>query len=437
MAKPKSFEKQATDEAQGSFYIHETIPMVVNNLKAQLDGRAMYIPCWAGAPGIGKTEHAKLIAKELGLEMLYFSMNKPYEALTGLPITSTISFDNDEVKRNSAYVYWSEPELIHLANEIAEKPAQLAEKANEIANKKFVSGKYANNGCLIFLDDIHIMSPDVQKCFFEFVLERKLGNHRLSPRTAILAAMNNSAMAGFDGFLSAINARIERIDVKMSFDYWYENCGADLNPYVACYLRNAKQNISEKENTQEPFATHRSWSKLSEHLNPVVEKYHQTKDKVWFLNQVYMYARGYISNSNAIELKNSVAQQIEYDFEGMVRHNRYQLDINSVFSQLSFGNVVRYFRDKKDVDNFIKFIRKLLSENTTFESVQNAILNIMYELLSHTTMYEKRSDPESKKKLELYRYAQDEMFNNGDPIEGSHRIHKIINNLLNNKFSIN
>lgn len=436
MAKPKVLEKNATDEAQRGFYLHETIPMVANNLKAQLNGKAMYIPCWTGTPGIGKTEHAKLIAKELGLEMLYFSMNKPYEALTGLPITSTVSFDDDLNKRNGAYVYWSEPELIHLANEIAERPAQLVDIANGIAEKKDTTGKYANNGCLIFLDDIHIMSPDVQKCFFEFVLERKLGNHRLSKRTAILAAMNSSSISGFDGFLSAVNARIERIDVSMKFEYWYENCGADLNPYIACYLRNSPQSISEKENTQEPFATHRSWSKLSEHMEPVVQKFHETKDKIWFLKQVYMYARGYISADNAMQLKNSVAQQIEYDFEGMVRQNRYSLDVNSAFSQLAFGNVVRYFRDKKDVDNFIKFIRKLLGEYTTFESVQNAILNIMYELLSQTTMYEKRTDPESKKRLELYRYAQDEMFNKGDPVEGAHRIHKIINNLINNKFSI-
>jgi broad-specificity NMP kinase len=47
----------------------------------------MYVPCWCGKPGIGKTAHAKMIAEAMGMSLLYVSMAKPYECATSSSIT--------------------------------------------------------------------------------------------------------------------------------------------------------------------------------------------------------------------------------------------------------------------------------------------------------------------------------------------------------------
>ena len=244
-------------------------------------------------------------------------------------------------------------------------------------------------------------------------------------------------MAGFDGFLSPINARMERIEVTIPFDYWYNACGAYLDPYTACFLRNNQLRLCDKESTTSQFATPRSWSYLSKHLQAAVEEYHNNKDKIKFLKNAYMYAVGYLGKETADLYKQSLAQQLEYDFEGMVRNNRYNVEIESVFSQIAFGNVVRYFNTKKEINEFIEFIRDMMNRYKGIDTISNVILSVMYEILSLSNMYRNVKTDDGKKKYELYSYALDQMFSKGDPDPSSHRIHSIVDRIMNNKVDFN
>lgn len=397
----------AIHQAQKEYPIHTTLNMVKNNLTLQIQGVPMYIPCWCGKPGIGKTAHAKMIADAMGMSLLYVSMAKPYEYFTGLPTPNKVTFDDDESVKEKMYVYWSMPDMIHAANVMARKKD--------------------TNGCIIFMDDLHIISPDVQTMFFELVLERSLNNFKLDKNVAMLAAMNNSNMAGFDGFFSAINNRVQRINVSMSWKYWYENCGAELNPYIAGFLRNFPNNIEEPESTEEPFCTYRSWTTLSKLLEPITKQYMDAtdKDKKWFIQQIGMHAAGFMSSKTVTMLKANIGQQLQYDYEGMVKNNKYFIDKNDPISQFCFGNIIRYLRDEKDLDNMIAYIKKIMAEDTAIKDYSNAIINIMYELSAFSHMYMKRpDDEESKTRRALIKSAQAKMFE-----AGGSKIHTLIYNL--------
>lgn len=400
----------AAKEAQRGFALHKTLPMVMNNLYHQLKGREMYIPVWCGHPGIGKTTHAKMICRQMGLQMFYVSMCKPTEYFSGLPAINQTNFSDDNTE---LYVRWSEPEMIHFANKLARE-----------AKEKNM------NGCLIFLDDLHIMEPSVQKHFFELVLERKLGNFKLDDNVCMLGAMNSSAMAGFDGFLSAINNRLQKIETFMEFKYWYENCGAELNPIIAGYVRNFRDSLEEDENTESSFATYRSWTMLSRLIDTVYKQYLESHDNAWFLDQVYMYACTLMSSKLAQQLKNNASQQLQYDFESMVTTNRYHVDRDDPISQFCFGNIVRYLRNKQDVENLTDYIIKLVKSSDGNE-YQNAVINVMYEALSFITFYRSKTDEEGKKKFQLYNSITSQLFNKGDG-----KIHSLIRSLLSGPTAI-
>ena len=328
------FDRSAdvAQKIQSTFPIHKTLGMVKNNIKIQLSGKVMYIPCWAGSPGIGKTTHAKMLCDAMNLNMFYVSMVKPYEYFSGIPAMNSLTFGDDNNRKNM-YVFWSEPELIHIANELARDKT--------------------HNGCLIFMDDMHVMTPDVQKIGFELFLERKLGNYHLDQNVAMLGAMNSSNMAGFDGFLSAINNRFQTIPVELDWEYWFNACNVDLHPLISCFARVQKTMLQESESTDDNFATYRSWSMLSLLITELYKEYQQNKNTPWFLDEIYMYARTFMTGPTALAFKNNVMQQLTYDFEGQVRNNAYHIDMEDAISQIVFGNVVRYFTTKKDVENIL------------------------------------------------------------------------------------
>lgn len=374
---------------QKRFPLSETVSIVANNLIKQLSGEVMYIPVWSGNPGIGKTTYAKMIADKLNLNIYYVSMCKNLEFFMGLPITSTLKFDSLEDAKNS-YVVWSEPELIHMANLYAKEPGK--------------------RGCLILFDDIHIMSRETQACFFELVLERKLGNYKLAQNVCMIGCMNDSSASGFDGYLAAINNRLQMISVYNPFETWYDNCGADLNPLVASYCKYDSSNLEEPESTTEPFATYRSWTTLSKLIDEPYKIYCKNGDKKWFLSQVRMLAAGFMSWKKMIEFMNNINTQLQYNFENMVESNSYYVDKEEPIAQFCFGNIIRYLRNKKDVDNLVAYLKKEVTQNSV-DDYKNVILNILYEALTYRNMLlKKNGDAQAKEKIDLIGYLQEAMF---------------------------
>lgn len=410
MARNNDGLANAAKDVSREFPLNHTLDIVMNNLQYQLTGEEMYIPVWCGKPGMGKTTHAKLIAEKLQLDMYYVSMYRPTEFFEGIPITNTISFDNDKEKEKNLYVRWSEPEMIHIANEKAD-------------NAK----KNGKRGCLIFLDDMHIMNPDVQKCFFELVLERALGTFKLRDNVCMLGAMNSSDISGFDGFLSAINNRIQKIYVNLPFEYWYVNCGAQLNPLVAGYVRNFRDALEEEESTDEPFATYRSWVKLSQLIDTYYTAYKETRDMPWLLDRVYTTACSLMSKKLAQSLKTNIAQQLQFNYEAMVKNNAYKVDRDDPISQFCFANIIRYLKTDKDVNNLTDFLVNIMDQSSDVSVYENCILNVMYEVRSFMHALQDKTDEESRRRYEMIMQIPSQLFK-----KGKGKIHTILRRLTTN-----
>ena len=90
--------------------INEVLDDVKDNISLQLQGETMPIPVLVGNPGIAKTAHAKIIAKEMGMELLYISCAKPLEYFSGLPLTNVLSLER--INAGDTYC-WSQPEIIY------------------------------------------------------------------------------------------------------------------------------------------------------------------------------------------------------------------------------------------------------------------------------------------------------------------------------------
>jgi len=350
--------------------IHETLEEVESNLKLQLKGKTMYVPTWVGNPGIAKTAHAKLMAKKLGCKFYYVSMAKPIEFFSGLPITNTLSFDSNDKAMRDSYVHWSQPELIHKANKMSEK-----------------------RDVIIFLDDLHIASAGVQSYFFELVLERSLGGHKLNKNIAIMSAMNSTIQSGFEGFYAAIMNRIQFIRVYMDFEYWYTSYGNKLNRFVALFLKVNKDGAirEEEENTKGPFATYRSWSVLSDLLNSFDEKDPE------FAQKCYNAALGFVSQKTAFLFRESVVMQKRFDFQRIITLGEYNLDENDLVEQLIFSNVIRFIKTQQHADTMVKVLTEL-SENQNY---RNAISASLFELKSYRMGIEEKTKKNPDKYGEL------------------------------------
>lgn len=359
--------------------IHETITDMKASIYMQHNGMTNYVPVWVGSPGIGKTALIQKLAEELDMALYYVSGAKPVEFWSGLPITNTLTIEEN----SKAYCIWTEPEIIHIANQKAR------------TNK---------NGCILFIDDVHIIDGQAQKVFFEFILERSLHGHDLDRNVAIVAAMNGSTEAGADGFYSAIVNRFNWIPVHMDFEYWYTNIGYCLHPYIAGFLKqNNTKYINEQESTDSPFGTFRTWTELGKAVDFCLES--KIYGNVDVETLIYNIAVGYVSCDAAFNLKKSVAIQKKFDFESMVKNKNYSFNMKHMEEQILFSNIIRYLKTKADFESFKEYIKTLSDDDIS--SSKNMISFLLLDIKTMAMAYKnkiasKNFTPKDKEMHELY-----------------------------------
>lgn len=354
--------------------IATTMDEVRANLELQLKGVIMPIPTWCGTPGMAKTAHAKILAEEMGLEMLYVSMNRPYEYFSGLPITNSMTFDESKDKnefQKQNYTHWTQPDMIHVANKMA----------IEIEKTGKFNG-HTRRGVMIMLDDLHCASDSVQKYFYEIILERSLNNFKLAPNICIMAAMNGSTDSGFDGFFAAIMSRLQVIYVRLDFEYWYKNVSTFVHPFVAAFLRSNQNYREEEESRMHPFANYRSWTMLGRLLiemygnNYNIPLKHGNGEALTIPDKMYNLAKAFVSDGAANEFRQSVAQFLEFDFDSMIENNNYSCKRNDVINQLMFGCVVRNIKTVKQGKQFEVYLKSIFKDKREIQMYSNVILSI-------------------------------------------------------------
>lgn len=242
--------------------LHELEMYIRGNVNLQLDNQDVAIPFLQGAPGCGKTSIVKEWCKKYNWNLMsvHFALI-PIEEVSGIPMQIKINVNGQEVTGTE----WTYPEIL--------------------------TGLYSldqSKPTILFLDDFHLCSPDHLNLGFEMFTNRAIRGYPLPANTAFVLAGNSSSKAGTKAGNSAIINRCGIYPVDMDFTYWKNSFAlkVGLNYKVVSFLSkdNYRKYFHMEETTNKPWASPRSWTRLSTILTPLEQA---TKNNIPYQDLIY------------------------------------------------------------------------------------------------------------------------------------------------------
>lgn len=222
------------------------------------------IPLFESSPGIGKSAIIHQVAKDLNLELIDVRLSSYLpEDLNGLPIKRETSFEKNGktiVKNIAEFIPYS------------------------VFPTEDIPIPEGKNGWLLFLDEFNSMSKSVQAAVYKLLLDRMVGQQKLSKYVKIVAAGNTKTDRAIVNTLStAIVSRVVKYAVSIDAAYTEEwikwAIKNDIDPSVVGYLSWKKESIStfNPNKEDEPFACPRTWENVSKHFKArtKIEKYYK------------------------------------------------------------------------------------------------------------------------------------------------------------------
>ena len=228
--------------------LHELELLIRGMVGLQLAGVDVAIPYLQGNPGCGKTSIIQNEwAKKNNWQVFSCHFSRlPIEEISGLPEFTNIEIDGQQMRGTN----WSYPDLLT-------KIYQLD----------------PNRPVILFLDDFHLASPSHLELGFEMFSNRSIRGYKLPKNVAFILAGNTSSKAGSKAGNSAIINRCSIYPVYLDFNYWKMEYAIKhgVNYKIITFLSNERYRkfFHETENTNEPWCSPRSWTRLSELLNPL------------------------------------------------------------------------------------------------------------------------------------------------------------------------
>ena len=239
-----------------------------------------------GATGIGKSENVNKLAKDLNLPIIEFDLSivEPVDLL-GLPVSRDNSFEYLPIKV--------------LYNNIISRPG------------------------ILFLDELtNVQRTDVLSAALRIVLDRKIGIHKLHPKTLIIAAGNRLEDSSLVSELPVplinrfVVLEIEKPNPKdwiqyMSENYeeWDKSIAAFLSKFPN-YIHYVPSNITQ---TLSQVATPRTWTQLA-----LISK--EIEDDLHVLEEVASGLVGKEAASHFITFRNTKLpdeEDLRKDFKGV------------------------------------------------------------------------------------------------------------------------
>lgn len=198
-----------------------------------------------GPPGIGKTAIMEQVAKELGINLVSYTItHHTRQSAIGLPFISQKEYDG----REYSVTEYTMSEIIASVYEQIEK-----------------SGIHEG---ILFLDEINCVSETLAPTMLQFLQYKKFGNHKVPDGFAIVTAGNppeyNKSVRDFD--IVTLD-RVKRIFIEEDYNAWREYAyKADIHGSIMSYLEIKKKNfyniVSDVEGKR--FVTARGWEDLSQ-----------------------------------------------------------------------------------------------------------------------------------------------------------------------------
>ena len=198
-----------------------------------------------GPPGIGKTAIMEQVAKELGINLVSYTItHHTRQSAIGLPFISQKEYDG----REYSVTEYTMSEIIASVYEQIEK-----------------SGIHEG---ILFLDEINCVSETLAPTMLQFLQCKKFGNHKVPDGFVIVTAGNppeyNKSVRDFD--IVTLD-RVKRIFIEEDYNAWREYAyKADIHGSIMSYLEIKKKNfyniVSDVEGKR--FVTARGWEDLSQ-----------------------------------------------------------------------------------------------------------------------------------------------------------------------------
>lgn len=264
------------DQHQAMKEINDAVTLIMSNCYLQtqdVDVAPMYV---VGTPGGGKTavQHSICRKYDWGLVSTHFAL-KMIEELGGIPQFENLEINNQPVLGT----IWSFPDIMGKLFELSEKHEMV----------------------IWLLDDMHLCTSVHMSLLYELLTERKLREYHLPDNVAIVLAGNHgSNKAGSKTMFSAIMNRVTLMPIFTSYEGWKKNFALKNNIHLAIqsFLGNDRyqQFFHEEEQVDAPWASPRSWTRLSNILTALEEWNGEVSE-----DDVLMLAQGHVSKEAASE----------------------------------------------------------------------------------------------------------------------------------------
>ncbi len=276
--------------------LHEAIKLTLINCELQTKGEDVAIPYLQGAPGAGKTASVYSLSKDNGDEVVsvHFAL-KALEELGGIPQFATTYVAGE--KRISTM--WSFPDIMTnmylMSDKVTTKtvggvfkhsistnrllgayPCKTESEVVEMLGTDFnpsiekletIKGDNNPRRVYLMLDDMHLCGPVHMAMLYELLTERKLREYKLPDNVAIILCGNTSQKAGAKTTFSAIVNRCAMMPIYTDFKNWKQEfaLGFEIHPVILSFLSNQSYNahFHQEEMVDEPWASPRSWTRLS------------------------------------------------------------------------------------------------------------------------------------------------------------------------------
>jgi hypothetical protein len=189
-----------------------------------------------GAPGIGKSDIVRWIAKVLGWKLIEFRANlrEPVDC-RGIPVADLVA----------GVTKWLVPDELPRADR---------------------DGEFG----ILFLDELNTASPQMQAALFQLVLERRLGDYVLPDGWTIIAAGNRVGdRAAAQRMPTALRNRFAHIYVVPDVDAWVNWANANnVAPEMVAFVRLRRALLHRMPvGDENAFPTPRSLTKAAEFVN--------------------------------------------------------------------------------------------------------------------------------------------------------------------------
>jgi hypothetical protein len=193
-----------------------------------------------GAPGIGKSDVVRQIARELGWTLIEFRANlrEPVDC-RGIPVADLAT----------GVTKWLVPDELPRADR---------------------DGEFG----ILFLDELNTASPQMQAALFQLVLERRLGDYKLPDGWTIIAAGNRvSDRASAQRMPSALKNRFAHFHIVPDVNAWVAWANSNgVSPKMVAFIRLRRELLHRMPVGDENcFATPRSLTRAAEYVDAPID----------------------------------------------------------------------------------------------------------------------------------------------------------------------